>query len=215
MTADAGMRHQATKIQEVYDKVSLEVTGRLDPQEVLFVFDLDGTLTSDSQPNDHLLSDESYRVMPRGNAIEVVQTLHRQGFKILVSSGWKNFRGTLERIRRLGLAGAFDISKEDTAEKVTTEFNISDKGIKIQYFMQGNCVSARNGFYGNFVAKAFSPYFLWQKEDLAEVRKVIFIDDSEFNIDVIENHVTKYKLYPNADVDYYLLGNPSLDSRDL
>lgn len=132
-------------------------------QKMLFIFDIDGVLTNDSNGN-------SIEVNPRGDILKLVKTLSDSEHSIVFSSAWNNFEETIMKIQRLGLSEIAKLEDESTY--------IQENQLTIH--KNGNLVSVRseNSSDPYFRNKAFSPLYA---STLGHYDSIIFVDDSKHN----------------------------------
>jgi hypothetical protein len=195
------------------------------PEELLVIFDVDGTLTNLGHPDSR-----NSAVKARGNSVEMVEELLAEHVKITVSSAWHDFSGTLHRLQEIGisrnplLVKAHENSYPDTVSSRYAEIAITqDAGsnhvsskIDVDYVRLGKIVSVRDHEgpdHKYYYQKALAPYVVWSVEELAKIRRVILVEDSRRNVTIFDEDVRKYHLYPNAKVEYFVLGPPESDPK--
>jgi hypothetical protein len=208
---------KAKKIASVDTHVdSLLETGDLQPHEILIIFDVDGTLTDQILPNDKIPA------RPRGKSVTLVKRLKKKGIHLIASSAWKNFKGTLKRIRELGLSDAFEANTSQGHEIQQQEMNFSnsDREELIRYYLEGNIISVQNpcidAIY--YRQKAMAPYLvptIREKLESRLIKRVLLVDDSIRNIEFFKRDVDRLKLYQGIEIDSFLLSPPYRKSRRL
>ena len=201
MAADISMDH----IADVEQLVTHAMTaGKLQPSEILVIFDVHGTLTSKRVPDQN-------PVIARGKAVPLVQRLHQQGVNLVASSAWNEFRAPHD-LGQLGLDEPFGCGKESTSGAST--FKTHDgKEVKVNGYSNGNAVSIQDPQVDPryFRQKALAPYFVLGQEKMNRIKQVILVDDSAVNIDYFKIDVQRFGLYPNVAIDYVTLSDPDRD----
>lgn len=186
----------------------------LKPEQLLVIFDVDGTLTSRGDP------EEKETALPRGDAISVVNGLKKAGVNLVASSAWDDFHSVLVRINDLGLSGCFGYDlksavpvhkKERFASPVDGKLSV-----EIQWYGAGNAVSVQDPEVDPefFRQKALAPYLVpavAEKLNRHEIRHVVFIDDSEGNIGIFYDDAARLKLFDKIQVDTIELGDAEDD----
>lgn len=213
-------RKNIEKLSVVSDKVHQLLMNGVSANEILVIFDVDGTLTTVSDPTKYR-GRFDYDVSPRDNSPEIVRDLIRKGVNVILSSAWDKFEETLYRVSRLGLLedlGVKDIMK-DTKRN---EYPFISVGflypIHITMISAGNIASAgrpseTDGFYRDKNLASWATSI-----NPSEIRKVIFADDSKVNVDIFNKNLTGISedgdcegiknIYAHADFFLYLLSKP-------
>jgi hypothetical protein len=185
-----GFAENQENLDEVMSKVEAFMKDSHTPiqaHDITVVFDVDGTLTDHSLPGQH-------QVKSRYNAVNIVKELIDLQVNVVISSAWNNFAETKDRLNALGLGDVLGLTDENPLEEgVYTKI----KRKNFEYIRQGKVASVREVGTGKFYRqKALAPYVLGTE---GNTKKVIFVDDSEGNIDIFTQDIVKYNLYPNVD----------------
>jgi Swiss Army Knife RNA repair-like protein len=166
-----------------------------EPLKTVVVFDCDGVLTNYPDPTD--IGDGP---LERGNITELLKICAKSpSVEVVVSSAWCNFEETLDKLKRLGLANALNIT-----DKVQKHYYREDD---IDFLARkcGNVISVKNIKNKFYRYKAFSPIFL---NNRAKYDRVIFVDDNIGNINAFEQNVLVAPYAQNAQVFTFHIGAP-------
>ncbi len=161
----------------IMGKVSQLLGSGTDPKKIVFIFDVDGTLTDEQMPSGGVTYPRSSEI------INFVKALHSLGVTMIASSAWDQFNHTVGRIRALGLCDIFQAKKERLPTKV-----VPIKGRTFTVDSLGNIISVRDmgGRSSYYRAKFISTFFA---DDEIAMRgpfpfsHVFFLDDSDRNVD--------------------------------
>ena len=198
------------EISDVQNSVESFLAWHERPEELLVIFDVDGTLTSEPTPNDDVSA------TPRRDAISLVQDLKARGVKLLAASAWKYFPGTIARINEIGLGEAFEVPLGEQNFNLLSAPFTSPKGelLKLEYYRSGLAASARikGKRDRNFRKKALAPLFVFTPQELQSFKKVILADDSQETIDIFAADAKEYQIFGNATYDLICLAPPHEES---
>ena len=176
-----------------------------DPKQVVCIFDVDGTLTDESDPT--YAGETAY---PRSSSmIHFVRNLHDLGINVIASSAWNVFEHTVNRIKRLGLIDVF-ITPEAVLSKEPVD--IGDRTFLVQSL--GKIISVKDSQTPSaFYRSKFISTLVSRKELAIEgsfpYTHVFFFDDSERNINIFRSDFRWFfegKEPPHAFA--YLLNSP-------
>lgn len=204
-----------------YDK--LKNQDKVDPSNILVIFDVDGTLTNHGNP----LGEHTTKFGPRGKAVDFVKELSKDHAKIVASSAWSSpdrfgvndeegFKQTLKRLKKLGLTQEFNTAKQEKNCTKAEEF-----GESLDVCKNGSVVSVRYSKNIDsddpfFRQKAFSYKFSEPQIDSNAITHVIFLDDSSGNIRNFKDDMPKTDLYQNPRVQFsmFSLTIPDKEPKD-
>ncbi|MCX7343922.1 MAG: hypothetical protein NT128_07250 [Proteobacteria bacterium] len=161
----------------IMGKVSQLLDSGTDPKKIVFIFDVDGTLTDEQMPSGGVTYPRSSEM------INFVRALHSLGVTMIASSAWDQFDHTVGRIRALGLCDVFQAKGGRLPTK-----EVSIKGRALTADSLGNIISVRDtGSRSNYYrAKFISTFFA---DDEMAMRgpfpfsHIFFLDDSDRNVD--------------------------------
>lgn len=170
---------QAPDIKSALSRVKELIGKGIKPQEILVVFDVDGTLTMDSTP------DPSHTALPKNQAPQVIKVLSQMGVRIVISSAWKDFNQTKKTINELGLGF---LLQGLSYMRLYERFNVAKAGsvVSVQDTTQPTVYYRK---------KAHAPRFVYPDAVLESVKRVIFCDDSSGNIEEFKNDMAEYDEY--------------------
>jgi hypothetical protein len=200
--------HEQTSLSPLFEQVGTWIRqDKIPANKILVISDVDGVLTNWSNP---LEMEKMHEVIhEREGSSEIIRNLIGLGVNVVISSAWKNFGETINRLEQVGL---YNRLKDKTAWDGIQHYKshtFSDiygekRMISLQYYQDGRIVSVRRqGFdpecYPN---KALSGYVV--DSDLCQqIQKVVFADDKKRNIWTFKNDLQNHNLYPNAQAYYY------------
>jgi hypothetical protein len=193
------------------------------PQELLIVVDVDGTLTDVANPNSIHSG-----VKARGSSVTMIDRLLADHVKVVISSAWHDFSATLHRLDEIGLGknpglkSTHENSYPDSINPRSAEISVTQdqaehtahSKISVEYARSGQVVSVRAQDeldHKYFSQKALAPYLVWSAAEMAQMRRVIVIEDSVRNINQFDSDIKKHNLFPNAKIEYFLLGSADVD----
>lgn len=171
-------------------------------EEVLVLFDVDGTLTNCSEPK---RNKSDYP--PRKDALELLQWAKSQQMHLVVSSAARNFVNTLRKLRFLGLAETLGtplnlISASQPEILHTSHWENNNNTLlkeKFISYQSGSVISVRKaGAEKVFMNKAHAIMYSKPREILNGIKRIVVIDDRE---DYLHKISSDLKTYFN---DYYL-----------
>ncbi|MDP3531694.1 MAG: hypothetical protein Q8S31_00155 [Alphaproteobacteria bacterium] len=163
-------------------------------EKTLFIFDLDGVITNRSHPNAR--SKNKQQIKPRGSIIDLIAILHETGSHVIVSSAWKDFNETLQRVNGLNLGEILNLNQT---------FIVSDANLETKYYQNGNLISVRYKSNVNqeyFPQKALSAHYAYPN---ITFENVIFIDDTKDNITIFQEDIKKMAYAKNAHIHLFCL----------
>ncbi len=195
-------------------------------QNPIVVFDVDGTLTIFSTPNDRIKTklDDDRKAVKR-----LALSLFKKGdITLIASSAWSSFPsryerkdtvcyGTLDRIEGVGLNEVFQVQSNisenldgSSHKKTLIKPSYSDEDLIIH--QSGKAISVKKASSSDefFRSKALAPYV--DNENAKKSELVIFIDDSGLNLNLIEQEIRTLNLYPHAKVYLMLLESSGKES---
>ena len=200
---------QFDKISKVGDYIkTTESNEHIKPEQILLILDVDGTLTSEGTP------EEGETAKPRGNAVSLMKAFKAEGINLVASSAWDDFKSVLVRINDIGLSDTFGVDAKHgqiVNKKEKFPSNEDKLSVDIHWFGIGNVVSVQDPKVDDefFRQKALAPYLipaLAEKLKKQEIKHVVFVDDSEGNIEIFHQDVERFKLYDKIPVDSIELG---------
>lgn len=180
--------------------------------EVLVLYDVDGTITNCSSP-----SKNKNDYPARANAIQLLKWTVEQNIPIVVSSAARNFRNTLKKLQFLGVADILKIplTKELIPRAVKMEnlitvlnpvSNVQDKFI---FYKSGLVISAREfSSEEAFIKKALAVRVALSDAQMAKIKHVIMIDDRADYARSFSEDIKKYfpLLFAQfSRIDYWIL----------
>lgn len=180
-------------IDGVLELVKSHIKEGTSPHKIAVIFDVDGTLTDHSMPGLHPTKE-------RYGSTAIVLQLIGMGVNVTISSAWNHFNETLNRLDDLKLTEKLKIHNRDEIDHGMYQ--------SMTYHRLGLVASVQDPLYNPlyFCQKAWAPYMVYPKEQIHDVEKVIFADDSFANINVFKADVAHQSLYPQANqFDYFLL----------
>lgn len=166
--ADNYEREMYATYRSTPDQIKANITKKYgnELQKLVAVFDLDGTLTNEPQPNDKDI--ESTK--PRISVIAILKELCNKGATIVISSAWNNFDGTLARAAKVLPTDIFNRLTQDKPK---------------QAFRNGNIYTYTKIPTGRYYRhKAFAALDITEKLQNKNDYNYILIDDSKDNIDI-------------------------------
>jgi hydroxymethylpyrimidine pyrophosphatase-like HAD family hydrolase len=174
---------------ELYVKALLE-KPKLNPGQIAFVIDVDGTLTTYSDPSEH-----QGPAQVRGNSVQFIKECVEKGIKIIVSSAWPSFEETIQRLKDIGLGEILGIMGGEIQRGKGTLF-----GKPIEYAHLGRVASIRNTDDDEFFRlKAFAYRYIYPDLDLKTIRHWVFGDDNGNNITLFKEHI--FHLYRESQIE--------------
>ncbi|MDP1725007.1 MAG: hypothetical protein Q8L85_09945 [Alphaproteobacteria bacterium] len=159
-------------------------------KKTLFIFDLDGVITNRSHPN------RRSKIKPRGSIIDLIAILHEVGSHIIVSSAWKGFDETLQRVNGLNLGEILNLNQTHI---------VSDPNLETKYYQNGNLISVRYNSNLNqeyFPQKALSAHYAYPN---IIFENVFFIEDTKSNIPIFQNDIKDMPYAKNAHIHLFCL----------
>ena len=162
-------------IPVIMHKVS-QLLESVDPKKIVFIFDVDGTLTDEELPSGGL-------PYPRSSPmINFVRALHSLGVTMIASSAWDQFDHTVKKIRQLGLGDIFNAKGPRLPTK-----EASIKGRRFEADSLGNIISVRDtGSTSRYYRAKFVSTFFVDDESAMKgafpFSHVFFLDDSDRNV---------------------------------
>ncbi len=112
-------------LEDVEAYVGQLLTDGVQPESILLILDVDGTLTNFSKPQD------SQNIGARGGSVAFVKNMVERGVKLVISSAHPSFEGTLGRLRDLGLEEVLQIPRTGSYNK-SDEYILFDD-IKVRF----------------------------------------------------------------------------------
>jgi 8-oxo-dGTP pyrophosphatase MutT (NUDIX family) len=208
-----------TKIKEVHiAKNSPDIAGvgthvkqllaqGYNSDEILVVFDIDGTLTNYSEPSNN----PGPNFPPRKNAVKLVQDLHQQGIPLIASSAYHQFNASIKKLEDLGLTQEFGVKQSSKAHypklNLTKENQYTGNSFGFDYYKEGNVVSVSHSGNNYYIKKALSPGIALDAAAQKKIKRVIFVDDNPKYIQEFSKDLKTFRpLGPNVEqVDYFNL----------
>jgi hypothetical protein len=191
-------------IRRVLSHVQELIQTGMDPEEILVEFDIDGVLTNYSEPK--VLQNQK-EIRLRTHALDVVNELRELGVDLIASSAHGDFRGTLDKLRHIGLDEQFKVS----GCKIETGIYQTHQGEDLEYSRCGSVVSVKSPKDRGYKRKAFSP-IVGRGDNLKKVKRVVYVDDRlDF---ILQFKKDKASALRDKNVDYFNLTwlGPRLDS---
>lgn len=186
--------HETIKIKNIQHFFDEIKKIPLNLKKTIFIFDLDGVITNQSHPNTK--SKNKKQIKPRGSIIDLIKILQEAGSHIVISSAWKDFNETLQRVISLNLGEILDLNQT---------FIVNDPNLEAKYYQNGNLISVR---YDNnlnqeyFPQKALSAHYVYPNIIFEDV---IFIDDTKSNIPIFKNDIKDMPYAQNAYIHLFNL----------
>jgi hypothetical protein len=179
---------RSARVEVVGDYVNkLIAQERLLPQQILCIFDIDGTLTNYSDPT-RFQNWRSGQVPARPGSVQLVKSLYQQGVQLVISSAWPNMQESLDKLSYLNLGTEANIYALGAFETNT----FVQRGQSFKYLKKGRTVSVSLAQEDNYVRKALSPLLGLEKSDLDQVKVVLFVDDNVGNIQQFRQDVAQF-----------------------
>jgi 8-oxo-dGTP pyrophosphatase MutT (NUDIX family) len=185
-----------------------------DAEEILIVFDVDGTLTNFSEPHHH----RGGPFPPRENAVSLVRSLDHKGITQIASSAYHKFDHTLKKLHDLGLSKEFGITPA-TSRTLHQVFALKSKTTskvdEFHSFSKGNVVSIAEKGSQYFINKAMAPQIVLSPEALNKIKRVIFVDDNKDYVEQFRKDTQKYPVFGKnvKHFDYFNLTPVSGDKK--
>lgn len=174
-------------ISPIQDEIEeLKAVHNLKNDEILFITDIDGTLTDNPDPKDNP------SISPRGKAVEVVKELVESGVHVVASSAWNVFSESLGRLKQLDLLEAFGATPEMTHAKKTMLFGDN----LFNFFFTGRVASAGGILDKFYRLKSVAPYVIDEVEQ-STIKALVFVDDSSGNVVTMAKSFATHNIYPN------------------
>lgn len=193
------------EIPTVMHQISQLLASGVDPKKIACIFDVDGTLTDESDPT--FAGESAY---PRSSAmISFVRSLHASGVTMIASSAWDMFEHTISRIKRLGLLDVFLTPDSTLSTKTVT---IRDRTFTVHSL--GNIISVRDtaNVSKYYRAKFLSTIFAGNEiapKTIFPYHQIFFFDDSERNLMIFQSDFEWYFLKQDKPSAFsYLLAPP-------
>jgi hypothetical protein len=176
------------------------------PESILLVLDVDGTVTNFSSPTGE-------NIGARGASVSFIEEMLTLGVKIVLSSAWPSFEETLQRLRAIGLEEILKIPNTSSWLKKDGHILYDDTNTKychlglvasVGYFSPESYLKTPHYYQKAFAYKLAYP-------DLSEqtIAHLIFGDDAEQPIRDFERDINTLKnnkgLFTSAEVKLFRL----------
>lgn len=167
---------------------------------VLVVFDLDGTLTMEQNPDDTEYGIKATR--PRVAFVNFLQYLLDNGVQVIISSAWDKFEGTVGRIQAIGLSGMLAGETQEFSGNIDVKFRDRWDTERVNILQNGSVISCSEPRTENryFRHKAFAALYATKS---AKGTAYFLIDDSDKNVKLFGEDMQGYT------ADTFLIPAPS------
>jgi hypothetical protein len=188
---------EAANINELAGSIADETH---DCKTTLVIFDCDGVLTNNSDPNNHPDNTEK-----RGNITELVKIFaHSSNSQVMISSAWSSFTDTLKRLKSLGLYETLNMTDEFFTNTIPVGAeNFSGKALT--KYQCGDVMSVKTESNRFYREKAYAGQL---HSANTQYERIIFIDDSQKNTTKFAKDILTLPYANNAEVLIYHLGPP-------
>jgi hypothetical protein len=185
------------------DIQSFEVTGIKDAaalmgdllkrhQRILFIFDVDGVLTNQSNPS-------GGEVKARGDIVRIVKLLAENNHPVVFSSAWNHFDDTIQKIRTLGLEQIAQLND------VSEAFAHDD----LEIARNGRVISVKTSKNRFFRHKALAANYA---RDLGGFDAIVFMDDNQSNVNIFKTDIVSQDYAKGANV--YTIKSSEINGED-
>ena len=168
------------------------------PERVGVVFDMDGTITKNADPQ----GSPNLPVEEREHAVSVLKKLDEWGVFLIISSAWSPFGETLGRIKKVGLGSMIQGDQVQGNMYVGQNF--------LTYIKQGKATSARVSWSSDrFYRRKDLALFFSDMEKSSILEYMFFSDDSSYSTRSFRDNLKGEHPYPHlAKVVTHYITNP-------